>query len=554
MIEQIKNIGKYVEESFFEKSVVESMVNKINSKEMKYILRANVLENKIVFDTLDFYKNITTEALFYQSGNGALGGGVRLDFYEQLDSKGEYKGRNKLRLACSFCGVDRHYEQIKNYVESYLIDHDKNTFFIIILDNKNPQELFQKKFLDKMYSTIYKSLKGKHNCHLCGSKGKAYNTTTYKFYTNDKETYGNIDDTEKTGFTIGEECLNQIIIGKEYIEEYLSTYWIGKKVMFLPYHYDESVASIYETTEIKSDGKITNLINKLRLNEEEVIYEIGKTNAITDIVFYEDDSKFFYINHVIQSILPSRFSLLGNLFKKYNLKLFIALKYIATVKVSLNDVETTDKEQMRILESIFTGRKIDRNLFFKRAIDVYKSYYIKDELNKFYPMKTINYIYNFLCECGCLEKEWNVLASYQNYHELFEQNTDYFDLNEKKAWFILGKTYNTMIYYMRKSRKGQEEGSSDSERTSLEKTFFFARKFDFNDFIYFSNLLTDKAIKYKSNKPYFQKMLCEAKDLMAKREGKLSFDEAKYLFFWGMDSYFVKEDEKQENSIEEEEE
>jgi CRISPR-associated protein Csh1 len=110
---------------------------------------------------------------------------------------------------------------------------------------------------------------------------------------------------------------------------------------------------------------------------------------------------------------------------------------------------------------------------------------------------------------------------------------------------------------MRRGKKGEDgDISSDEktpdERTSLEKTFFFARKFDFNDFIYFSNLLSDKAIKYKSNTIYFKNMLCEAKELMARKEGKLSFDEAKYLFFWGMDSYFKKEDDKQEDTIKEE--
>ena len=78
---------------------------------------------------------------------------------------------------------------------------------------------------------------------------------------------------------------------------------------------------------------------------------------------------------------------------------------------------------------------------------------------------------------------------YRSYKELFEDNIEYFDSNEKKAWFILGRAYNTIIYNIRKTLKGdEEENSADSIKTSLEKNFFFARKFDFNDFIYFSNL------------------------------------------------------------------
>ncbi len=558
MIKQIQNIGEYVEKVYPERSPVESMVNRIKSEDMKYVLIANIQDGKVTYNTVDFYRNVTMEALFCQQRRLFLGGGMRLDYYEQLDAKKEPKGRKKLKAACDFCEVGSHYEEIKNHIESYLQGHDKNTFLLIIVDGKKPIELFKQKFLDAMYSTMYKELKGTNHCHLCKNTGKTYNTTTYVFYTNDKEIYGNIDDAEKTGFAMCEQCLNRIITGKEYFDKYLNTYWLGKQVMFLPHHYDENVASVYETTEISENNEQTNLINKLRSNEEGVLDQIGKTDSVTDIVFYEDDGKSFNIVHTIQSILPSRFSFLGDLLRnKYGLKLFFILKYIALVKVSLDDIETTNKEQMKMLEAIFTGKKINRNLFFKRVMDVYKYYYLKNETKKFYPMKTINYIYNFLCECGCLEKGWNVLADYKDYNELFEQNTDYFDSNEKKAWFILGKAYDTMIYYMRRGKKGEDgdissDGKTPDERTSLEKTFFFARKFDFNDFIYFSNLLSDKAIKYKSNTIYFKNMLCEAKELMARKEGKLSFDEAKYLFFWGMDSYFKKEDDKQEDTIKEE--
>lgn len=553
MIEQIKNIGEYVEKNYPEKTAVEFMVNKINSQEMKYVLIANIMEKDITYETLDFFKDITTEALFCQKRRFFLGGGIRLDFYEQLDSKNEFKGRSKLKDACNFCGVSSKYEELKTYIEKYLQEHDKNTFFMIKIDGKSPRELFEEKFLDTMYSTMYKELKGEAHCHICSNKGKTYNTTTFVFYTNDKQVYGNIDDPEKTGFALCERCLDQIIIGKEYVSKYLSTYWLGKQVMFLPHTYDEDVAMVYESTEMNEVNEKTNLINKLKLNEEDVIYEIGKSNSTTDIIFYEDNGQSFNIVHAIQSILPSRFTLLGRLLNdKYRLKLFVILKYIAAIKISLDNTETTDKEEMKMLESIFIGRKINRNLFFKRSMDVYKSYYLKDEIKKFYPMKSINYIYNFLCECGCLEKGWDVLADYQSYAELFERNPDYFDLNEKKAWFILGRSYNNMIYYMRNSRKGEENSNSDNERTSLEKTFFFARKFDFNDFIYFSNLLAEKAMKYKVNNSYFKKMLCEAKELMASKECILSFDEAKYLFFWGMDSYFVRE--KEEDIVNEEKE
>jgi len=86
------------------------------------------------------------------------------------------------------------------------------------------------------------------------------------------------------------------------------------------------------------------------------------------------------------------------------------------------------------------------------------------------------------------------------------------------------------------------------------RCFFFARKFDFKDFIYFSNLLNDKIIKYKINGKKAKDILIEGKQLMAKKEEKLSTDEAKYIFFWGMDSFFEKENKNDDNLEENKEE
>jgi len=90
----------------------------------------------------------------------------------------------------------------------------------------------------------------------------------------------------------------------------------------------------------------------------------------------------------------------------------------------------------------------------------------------------------------------------------------------------------------RETKKIQEEENFEKDRTSLEKNFFFSRRFSFEDFIWFSNLLADKAVKYSVDKWYIEDILSKSKAYIAKKEGKLSQDEAKYLFYWGMHSYF----------------
>jgi CRISPR-associated protein Csh1 len=530
MIAQVENIGKYVCQAAPEKSSIDAMLNSIEGDSIKNVLEINVTSSGIETKTKEFYKDVVKDALFYQAGRGFLGGGIRLDFYKE----------SKVKAACEFCEIRDREDEIRTIVEDYKDNKSKETFAIIKVNGKTPRELFLNKFLDSMYSTSYKKIKGKGICHLCGKKDEGFNTTSYKFYTNDKSIYGNVDNKDEAGFVVCKSCLNNIILGRDYIDKYLSTYWINKSVMFLPHKYNEDMACIYEAIRINEKQEKTKFLNTIRINEEEVIDEIGKTDAVTDVIFYQEDSKFFYIYYVIQSVLPSRFTLIAQLLKHYELKLFTIFNYAAVVKVSLDNIEMTDKEQMRILDAIFSGKKIERSLFFKRALDVYKYHYLKEEHKKFACMRTINRIYNFLNECGCLEKGWNAMINYKNYGELFLTNPDYFNSNEKKAWFILGKAYGNMIYYLKSKNK---DGNAEQERTTLEKNFFFSRKFDFNDFIYFCNLLEEKAIKYNQANGYFKKLFCEAKDFMARKEGLLSFDEAKYLFFWGMDSYFKNEDE-----------
>lgn len=531
MIESIRDIGHYEREEGL--IPLECMLTEINSNDIKTLLVINIKDDGIEVTTEDFYHDVINEALFYQAGRGFLGGGMRLDFYKE----------NKIKSICTFCEVENKSEEITNIIKDYL-EKDKNVFVMIKINDKTPRELFKDKFLNKMYSTMYSKINGDNICHICGAKGQVFNNIAYKFYTNDKGVYSNVEGRGKSGVVICKECLDNIIVGKKYVKDNLTSFWLNKNVMFIPHTYNEDIALIYEDRKLNENGSYTKFIDKIKQNEEEVLEELGKVKREieTDIIFYEEEQGAMNIYHSIKSVLPSRFTFISNKLKYYgNLKLFIIIKYVAVTKVGLDDVESTPKEKMRVIDSIFTGKKIERSLFFKRVMSVYKSEFLKGKHKDFSCMYTINKIYNFLVDCGCLKGGWKVMNNYKNYEELFQDNSEYFDSNEKKAWFIIGKAYNLMNYYI-KSKNSSDEGIPQ-DRTSLDKNFFFARKFNFDDFIYFSNLLNDKAVKYRVDTITFKDMITEAKLYMAKREGRLSQDEAKYLFFFGMDSYFKKEKE-----------
>lgn len=525
MLENINNIGSYLKDAGGEIELLDMMVNQIGGDSMEYIMEVNVTGEGIQTELIDYRRRVVKDALFYQAGNAFLGGGIRLDFYKP----------SKVKAACNFCEISNKQEEVQKTIEGYLANGSSKTFAIIKVDGKTPRELFEEKFLDKMYNTMYKKMEGIHICHLCGAEGEGYNTAIYKFYTNDKELYGD--------FSICKNCIENILLARDYIEDILSSYWLGRNVMFLPHSYNDKIAKIYQFYE--GEEGVTNLLRMLRVRETKVLQRLGesKPGSLTDIVFYEKDGeKTFYIYHQIQGVLPSRFSRVAGALEDFKLKgIFVVLEYAAAVKIGIDSAEPTEKEKMRIIEAIFKGRPLDRSLFFKRAMDVYKMHYMNDRHQ--YTMLNINRVYNFLCRCGCLEKEWNVMKEYKSYEELFEENRKYFDSNEKKAWFILGKSYDYMIYRLKDKTEQKAEGE-ESKKTSLEKNFFSSRRFSFEDFIYLSNLLEDKAIKNSRANITFKNMMCEAKDYMAKGEQRLSQDEAKYLFFWGMNSYFKFEGEQ----------
>jgi CRISPR-associated protein Csh1 len=550
MIKAIAEIGKYLKENndIGDIDIIRSLVNKIEGDTIKEILLIDIKDDgTIETNSEEFYKDITTKALFYQAGNGALGAALRVDFYkEEKDAKKQEdqkkKFDKKIKTTIAYCEKEEFYNQVKEIIYKRISENGNKFLVVFLVNGQYAIEIFKEKFFNKMYETNFNFIKGKHICHLCEKNGDGFNTTSYKFYTNDKEVYRNITEKDKSGTVMCKQCLNDVLIGKEYVEKNLTTFWMGKQVMFLPHNFNDTTQGIYESS-IIGDKEKKDFLDNISKDEEEVLEELGKGNSETDIIFFDKDgNKTFYIYHTIKSMLPSRFGELAKYLKKYKVKLFNVVKISTAIKVGAKGIETTEKEKLKIVDSIFVGRKIDRSTFFTRAMMLYKYHYVNSKSLKEdykFMINNIGKCYSFLVDCECLEGGFDVMSKYSDYTELFENNKSYFNSNEKKAWFLMGLSYNNINYRIRKSNSTEDGKLAD--KTSLDKNFFFARKFDFKDFIYFSNLLSDKMVKYRISVIKLKNMLTDAKELMTERTAKLSSDEAKYVFFWGMDSYFKKD-------------
>lgn len=565
MIEQIKNIGHEVRIIDGEKDLVELWTK--NTKPMDNVIFVNVDEGekKVTKELRRFYKNVYKDALIYQQGNGHVGAGIKIEKYKNKDAI-KIKEK-KLASSLEFMEIDKSYldEVWINIIEEVQKDINQSYFIVITKNNKKPRELFTQKYEQKIKETylisdtkLNKSLK-QSNCHLCGQNKKTYDTAIYKCFTNDKEVYKN---TDKYNFSICEDCLLDVLNGRNYINDILKIRWVGSEVMFLPHEFNIYIKNIYE--DIDNNKHITSLLGQLREAEKEVLDKISKTNCMTDIIFFSDpkSSSEWKITYTIRDVMPSRMSVISRNISKYKkIDAYFCLgKIMNYLSYSDGKFDSKNKDRMRLLDIIFHGSKYSRELFFNKVMSKYKTKYFeildnKKASNRKYIIQDIHEIYNFMCNCGCLEKPWLIIneegkiMKYNNASELFETNKKFFNDDIKKAWFIMGQIYRDTINASKSYYKDKREGNialdnkgQSYESSHLEKNFFYSRKFDNKTFILFANTCSEKLQKYGAYYSNIKDKMNQAKEYMASSSKKINNDEAKYIFFWGLDTLF--EDDK----------
>ncbi|MDU6472201.1 TIGR02556 family CRISPR-associated protein [Intestinibacter bartlettii] len=565
MIEQIKNIGHEVRIIDGEKDLVELWTK--NTKPMDNVIFVNVDEGekKVTKELRRFYKNVYKDALIYQQGNGHVGAGIKIEKYKNKDAI-KIKEK-KLASSLEFMEIDKSYldEVWINIIEEVQKDINQSYFIVITKNNKKPRELFTQKYEQKIKETylisdtkLNKSLK-QSNCHLCGQNKKTYDTAIYKCFTNDKEVYKN---TDKYNFSICEDCLLDVLNGRNYINDILKIRWVGSEVMFLPHEFNIYIKNIYE--DIDNNKHITSLLGQLREAEKEVLDKISKTNCMTDIIFFSDpkSSSEWKITYAIRDVMPSRMSVISRNISKYKkIDAYFCLgKIMNYLSYSDGKFDSKNKDRMRLLDIIFHGSKYSRELFFNKVMSKYKTKYFeildnKKASNRKYIIQDIHEIYNFMCNCGCLEKPWLIIneegkiMKYNNASELFETNKKFFNDDIKKAWFIMGQIYRDTINASKSYYKDKREGNialdnkgQSYESSHLEKNFFYSRKFDNKTFILFANTCSEKLQKYGAYYSNIKDKMNQAKEYMASSSKKINNDEAKYIFFWGLDTLF--EDDK----------
>ncbi|WP_462272607.1 TIGR02556 family CRISPR-associated protein [Methanohalophilus sp.] len=535
MIETICNIGKTVQNIDEEQDIID-LWQKEENENYDLILEIDVSGDSISVDSRDFEKKVFRDGLLYTQGNWFVGALVKKDSYKEKN----------IKKSLDFLDIpEEKYDNIKDTLDQKIEEYKGSNFVILFKkDGKTPVDIAKGKFLEEIEKNGLKKVNYSGYCQMCNQFADTlYDSIIYKCYTNDKNIFSNTDG---LSYGICYDCLINILAGRKYIHNYLETWWGGSKMLFLPHDYNIDIKEIFENADI-GDLEDRSLLKKIRESEDWVMQEIGKCHTNVDIIFFSSQKSEWKITYHIRDVMPSRFTEIAEFETKYaasgyNLKLWQVLLYLLGGNSKINEIFGTN-EAKNYLSDIFHGNKINRRIFFSRAMKKYRHDYYEG----YKQISSIHRVYNFLVDCGCLSNGWKLvekkkgvyeMAEYETEEQFFEENSEFFDNSVKKAWFLLGHLYNAMIYESKKYKSGDDLQNATSH---LEKNFFFGRKFDFKTFVYIANQCSELMYKYGvQNKKYLNNYLSSSKELMGAGNEKIPNDEAKYIFFWGMQQWIGK--------------
>ncbi|AKB26303.1 CRISPR-associated protein, Csh1 family [Methanosarcina sp. MTP4] len=540
MIETICNIGKIVQDIEGEKDLVD-LWQKEENGDYELIIDVNICDDSVFIDTRDFEKQVFRDGLLYTQGNWFVGALIKKDSLKD----------SRIKDSLKFIDIPlERLNEVKQLLDSRLKDYEGINYVVLFKKNgQKPIDISKQKFLDEIEKKGLRKGSSPGFCQICGQHTDALcDSIIYKCYTNDKEIFSN---TEGLSYGICKSCIQHILFGKKHVDTFLKTWWGGSEILFLPHDYNEEIKEIFEFSNIGDVKEGRNLLKNLRENEADVMEAVGKCDTEVDILFISAPAgkSEWKITYKISDVMPSKFTKIAEFERKYKTK---SGNHLALWQILSNLLGNSSKpgeifntnEAKNFLKNIFHGNKINRNLFFSRAMGKYKHDYFAGYKSSIF---TIHRVYNFLVDCGCLDKGWNFveqndrgydMAKYENVEEFFEINKEFFDSDVKKAWFLLGRLYGKMIYESKKYKGGDDKQNTESY---LEKNFFFGRKYDFKTFVYFTNQCSELMYKYGAqNKGYLKDLISSSKELMGIGDEKLSSDEAKYIFFWGMQQWIGK--------------
>jgi CRISPR-associated protein Csh1 len=274
--------------------------------------------------------------------------------------------------------------------------------YISYLENKILNEPFQEKnFIGK--------------CHVCGKETElTYDTTKLidKYYIQKLIIFASYFEKKNflKNFSLCKDCYKYLIVGSNILKNRLNFYIVGNNMYLIPsfiFPIKNISSAYYFINSFKLEfGSILNLDEFLEFEkriqeslEDYRIYEDNKNYININLLFYEKDQASFKIQKFIKDI-PSRRrdeiydalkkikdlgdKILGKEDKRWILTLN-QIYYFFPVRLDKKNRSVDYKKILDFYESIFLGKKINKEFLIKNLVDMIKVY----KFERFYKLSQI---------------------------------------------------------------------------------------------------------------------------------------------------------------------
>lgn len=502
--------------------------------DLQYILEVGLSTDRSTITHYTWTEGNTAQAVkdacFFQNANFMCGAGVPV-YVKGLASENRAPAERKklsakIHKMLDFFEADIDTDKLMPTIEQYAQDYKTDFFIYLTAGEKTPKELISDKAEQRLADNFYKPYSAtKCTCHLCQDTAVVYQKIGYTFFTNDKENYG---CTDTFPYLICATCLKKILLAKNKIEDSFTGFWCGTKVMILPHEINQEIFEIFDTLHI-AEEQGTKLLRRIRGHEEDLLDALScESFKAVDILFFIENNSETKLHYHIQDVLPSQFNKLFKTLQRNELQLYSIATYLTQ----------TDKQRMRLLDTLLKSKPYSRHLFFKNIMTEYKKSFVKG----YSSFKTIKQIYNVLIDQNCLQGGSMSTSLFTNHHELFEAHPARFASHMEKAWFLLGHLYNYLVYASKEYHNKKE--------SPYEKSLMLNATFNNAFFTKLIALCEQKLVVYGKMSSYIRPLISELSSCFSKGTENIDTYEAKFLFFWGYSERFVKPEntQKQEDN------
>jgi len=336
-----------------------------------------------------------------------------------------------------------------------------------------------------MYDSIING-KDCKNCHLC-EKTNTIVTSDFPINFFGKTNSLFFEDLKSSNaykaLSMCQECLEKLIVGNGYIENYFGSYAFDMTYYIIP--------DLKNNTKIEKEcKKILRVLEKRDKSDIDSIKELSNKIEKFDLMFYERNKNSFAILKLISNIDIKKYLQKYDLFTDFNYKYklydlgdynYLAFSdirnYVFPSKDSHSklDFKIYGKKLLDFLDDFLTGKPISYNFLISSFMDIAKLRYHKDRYDKLSAFK-LNIFITMLNELNMLKGERMETTGHyiteiakKEYADFFATHQAvYADNSFRQGLFLLGTVIAQIIQAQKKKNNYKENSPSFLDKLNFD--------------------------------------------------------------------------------------